>query len=165
MDGSHRLASKNLFYEESVGVPFLMQYKGVIPAGIVDDRSLVANGLDVLPTLFDYAATPIPEHLLGRSLRQVVEGRGDTARRPFVVAENNTGRMLRTERYKYCVYISGENRESLVDLQKDPGEMNNLASQPEYKDILNRHRSYLLEWIIESRDEEAESFSIAPSAY
>ena len=31
MDGSHRLASKNVFYENSVGVPFIMQYKGVIP--------------------------------------------------------------------------------------------------------------------------------------
>ena len=55
MDGSHRLASKNLFYEESVGVPFLMQYKGVIPAGRVDTRNIVSNGLDVLPTLCDLA--------------------------------------------------------------------------------------------------------------
>ncbi len=54
MDGSHRLASKNLFYEESVGVPFLMQYKGVVRPGVVDDSSLVSNGLDLLPTLCDY---------------------------------------------------------------------------------------------------------------
>lgn len=162
MDGSHRLASKNLFYEESVGVPFIMQFKRVIPAGIVDERNLVSNGLDVLPTLFDYAATQIPESMLGRSLRTLVEGRGTEVRRSYVVAENNTGRMLRTARYKYCIYNSGQNRESLVDLQKDPGEMNNLAGIPEYKDILNRHRALLLEWIAESRDEEAEEFSIAP---
>ena len=31
MDASHRLASKGLFYDESVRVPFLMKYKGVIP--------------------------------------------------------------------------------------------------------------------------------------
>ncbi len=163
MDGSHRLASKNLFYQESVGVPFLMQYKGVIPGGVVDETNLVTNGLDVLPTVCDFAGIPVPEYLLGRSLRPLAEGSGDNARRPYVVAENNTGRMLRTSRFKYCVYHSGENRESLVDLQRDPGEMRNLAGIPEYKDILNRHRSFLLEWIAESKDEEAKAFAVTPS--
>jgi arylsulfatase A-like enzyme len=37
------------------------------------------------------------------------------------------GRMLRTQRYKYCVYSEGRHREELVDLEKDPGEMANLA--------------------------------------
>ena len=48
MDGSHRLASKNVFYENSVGVPFIMQYKGVIPTGVVDNKSLISNGLDAV---------------------------------------------------------------------------------------------------------------------
>ncbi len=39
------------------------------------------------------------------------------------------GRMLRTARYKYCVYDQGEHRESLVDLEADPGAMNNLARE------------------------------------
>jgi len=164
MDGSHRLASKNLFYEESVGVPFLMQYKGVIPRGVVDDTSLVSNGLDTLPTICDYASVSMPEYLLGRSLRSLAEKGEEPEHRPYVVAENNTGRMLRTARFKYCLYNEGENRESLVDLQKDPGEMINLAGNPEYKEILNRHRSYLLEWIAASKDEEAKEFSIAPTA-
>ena len=165
MDGSHRLASKNVFYEESVGVPFMMQYKGVIPAGVVDKRSLVTNGLDTLPTLCDYAGISIPDYLLGRSLQSLAEGKGDNARRPYVVAENNTGRMLRTSRYKYCVYISGTPRESLVDLQKDPGEMRNLVALPEYRDVLNKHRNYLKQWIVESKDQEAQAFAIEPSAH
>lgn len=36
-------------------------------------------------------------------------------------------RMIRTERYKYCVYSYGDRRESLVDLQDDPGEKENLT--------------------------------------
>ncbi len=160
MDGSHRLASKNVFYEESVGVPFLMQYKGVIPAGVVDRQSLVSNGLDTLPTLCDFASIPVPEYLLGRSLRSVAELGRESQPKPYVVAENNTGRMLRTLRFKYCVYHEGENRESLVDLQKDPGEMNNLAGNPEYKAVLDQHRRYLLEWIAASKDEEAKAFAV-----
>jgi hypothetical protein len=54
--------------------------------------------------------------------------------------------MLRTKKYKYCVYDLGENKESLVDLKKDPGEMNNLAGKPEYQKILELHRNYLIEW-------------------
>ena len=82
MDGSHRLASKNVFYENSVGVPFIMQYKGVIPAGVVDNKSLISNGLDVLPTLCDYAGVSAPNYLLGRSLRPLAENQEDNARRP-----------------------------------------------------------------------------------
>jgi arylsulfatase A-like enzyme len=162
MDGSHRLASKNVFYENSVGVPFIMQYKGVIPTGVVDNKSLISNGLDVLPTLCDYAGVSVPNYLLGRTLRPLAKGRSDNARRPYVVAENNTGRMLRSDRYKYCVYTSGKIRESLVDLQADPGEMKNLAGLPEFQKELNRHRGYLKKWIAESKDGAAEPFAIAP---
>ena len=163
MDGSHRLASKNVFYENSVGVPFIMQYKGLIPAGVVDNKSLISNGLDVLPTLCDYAGVSVPNYLLGRSLRSVAENQEDNARRPYVVAENNTGRMIRSDHYKYCVYKSGKIRESLVDLQADPGEMKNLAGLPKFHKELNQHRGYLKKWIKESKDITAKAFAIEPN--
>jgi len=163
MDGSHRLASKNVFYENSVGVPFIMQYKGVIPSGQVDEKSLVSNGLDVLPTLCDYAEVKAPGYLLGRSLRSVAETQGDNARRPYVVAENNTGRMIRSDHYKYCVYTSGKIRESLVDLRADPGEMKNLAGKAGFEKHLNRHREFLKQWIRESNDVTAKTFAVEPN--
>ena len=162
MDGSHRLASKNVFYENSVGVPFIMQYKGVIPTGVVDNKSLISNGLDVLPTLCDYAGVSVPNYLLGRSLRSLAENQEDNARRPYVVAENNTGRMLRSDHYKYCVYTSGKIRESLVDLRADPGEMKNLAGKAGFEKHLNRHRELLKQWIKESNDVTAKAFAIEP---
>ena len=162
MDGSHRLASKNVFYENSVGVPFIMQYKGVIPSGQVDEKSLVSNGLDVLPTLCDYAGVSVPNYLLGRSLRSLAENQEDNARRPYVVAENKTGRMLRSDHYKYCVYTSGKIRESLVDLRADPGEMKNLAGKAGFEKHLNRHREFLKQWIKESNDVTAKTFAITP---
>jgi arylsulfatase A-like enzyme len=162
MDGSHRLASKNVFYENSAGVPFIMQFKGVIPPNQVDEKSLISNGLDILPTLCDYAGAPAPKYLLGRSLRPVAENGKDNSRRPFIVAENNTGRMLRTARFKYCVYKEGKIRESLVDLVKDPGEMNNLAGQAGFEKHLNKHREFMQKWIAESKDVEAKAFAVDP---
>jgi arylsulfatase A-like enzyme len=160
MDGHHQLASKNVFYENSVKVPFIMQYKGAIPGDQLNQVSLVSNGLDVLPTICDYAGVKIPEHLLGQSARALAEGQSNVTWRDYVVSENPNGRMLRSGRYKYCVYDHGKIRESLINLKKDPGEMNNLALSPEYETVLKEHRSYLQEWIKVSKDKEAQSFAI-----
>lgn len=48
--------------------------------------------------------------------------------------------MIRSDRYKYILYDSGSDREQLMDLEKDPGEMKNMATDPAYKDILDEHR-------------------------
>jgi arylsulfatase A-like enzyme len=146
MDASHRLASKGLFYDESVRVPLLMKYKGVISAGRTDDQHLVSTGLDILPTLCDYAGIAVPKHLQGRSLRPIAEGKPIDEWRPYVVSENARGRMVRSTRFKYCAYNSGTIHESLVDMAADPGEMKNLATVPEYGDILRKHRRYLRQW-------------------
>ena len=127
------------------------------------NRSLISNGLDVLPTLCDYTRVSIPDDLPGgRTIRPLAEGQGDNARRPSIVAENSTGPMLRSDRYKYCVYTGGTIRESLVDLQTDPGEMKNLAGVAEFCQTLSEHRSFLRQWIAESNDNEAKSFARAP---
>jgi len=160
MDASHRLASKGLFYEQSVRVPLLMQYKGVIPPGQVNTKHLVATGLDILPTLCDYAGADVPEALLGRSLRAIAEGRDVDDWRTFVVSENSWGRMICSQRFKYCIYDSDGFRESLVDMEDDPGELINLARTPEFHDTLLAHRRFLQQWIKASNDTEAEAFAL-----
>jgi arylsulfatase A-like enzyme len=160
MDASHRLASKGFFYEESVRVPFLMKHPGGISPGRVEANRSVSTGLDVLPTLCDYAGVAPPKALLGKSLRPIAEGKPAALGRPFVVSENSSGRMLRSARFKYCVYTTGSQRESLVDLAADPGEMKNLASLPQYQAALVEHRRYLAQWIQESGDEHARDFAI-----
>jgi arylsulfatase A-like enzyme len=152
MDGSHRLASKGLFYEESVGVPLLMKYKGSIPAAKIDNKSLVSTGLDILPTLCDYAKAKAPSYLSGKSLRKIAEGKPLNRWRFYVASENGWGRMIRSQRFKYCIYDSDENREFLVDLENDPGETRNLANVPQYQKVLDEHRQYLREWIKKSDD-------------
>jgi len=62
------------------------------------------------------------------------------------------GRMIRTDRYKYRVYAHGQQRESLVDLQKDPGEMTNLARDPAHRETLLAMRERLRQWGAEHHD-------------
>ena len=42
--------------------------------------------------------------------------------------------------------------EELYDLEKDPHEMNNVASDPRYRQHLERMRSILEKWIVETND-------------
>jgi choline-sulfatase len=56
------------------------------------------------------------------------------------------GRMVRTFRYKYCVFDTGAHREQLFDLERDPGETVSVAGDPAFRDVLESHRGYLREW-------------------
>jgi choline-sulfatase len=159
MDASHRLASKSLFYEESVGVPLILKYKGSIAASRTDRSHLVSTGLDILPTICDYAGVKRPEHLLGMSLRPLAEGRRVDEWRPFVASENYYTRMIRSQRYKYCAYDDANSKESLVDIENDPGEMRNLVDDPKCQGILIEHRRLLAEWSRTSRDKDASKYT------
>jgi len=162
MDAAHRLEHKSLLYEESARVPFMMSWKGVLPEGRVDDAHFVSNGLDLLPTLCDYAGADLPPGLPGRSVRPVAEGRPPADWPDHVVVECSNGRMVRTDRYKYTVYEDGANREILVDLVQDPGEMVNLAAQSGMAEVLNRHRALLAAWVRHHGDSIAERYIIRP---
>lgn len=161
-DSAHRLEHKSLPYEESARVPMLMAHRGRIAPDRVDDTYFVSNGLDLLPTLCDYAGCERPTGLSGASLRPIAEDRLPKDWRDFVAVESQNARMIRTDRFKYCVYDCGENRESLVDLVDDPGEMQNLADRPEYRDVLESHRRRLAAWTKTVKDDIGAAYLIAP---
>lgn len=153
--GAHQFNQKTVFYEESSRVPFIIRYLGKLKPGI--NQSLVNTGTDILPTLLDYAHIKIPGSLPGRSLMTASETNTILKNRPFIVAENEmvqggevngvipvlNGRMVRSDRYKYCLYDIGTHREALFDLKEDPGETVNLAREKSSRSILISHRRYL----------------------
>ena len=157
--GAHQWNQKSVFYDEVARVPFILSYKGVTRAGKVDDSHLVSVGLDLLPTICDYAEIELPEGLRGSSVRELAEGRSPASWRDAVFGQTVLhagyrmhGRMVRTKRHKYAVYSWGEHREQLVDLEEDPGEMVNLAVGPEHADLLADHRRRLWEWCQQTGD-------------
>ncbi|MEI7945427.1 MAG: sulfatase-like hydrolase/transferase [bacterium] len=146
MDASHRLEHKSVLYDEATRVPFIVSWKGVTKPGLIDREHLISTGLDLIPTLCDFANVPVPSALKGRSVRALAEGRTPPAWREAQVVENGDSRMVRSARYKYIVYASGARREMLVDMKSDPGEMNNLAQDPASSSVLNEHRQLLKTW-------------------
>jgi choline-sulfatase len=158
MDAAHRMEHKTALYEEATHIPFIISHKGHTRGGRVDEAHLVSNGLDLIPTMCDYAGIAPPKGLRGRSVRALAEGRKPTSWRSHLAVESEIGRMLRTERHKYVVYDKGANREQLIDLKEDPGEMANLAADPECKDLLNQHRRRLRRWVEQIDDEIGKAY-------
>lgn len=163
--GAHQWSLKSALYEEPTRVPLIVSFEGRARSGCVDTAHLVSNGLDLLPTLCDYAGIAPPAGLRGRSFRPLVESAEAPAWRDHLVVETSwrgagpgkevvqtAGRMLRTARYKYVVYNWGRYREQLFDLEADPGEMVNLAVSARHRDVLDRHRKLLHDWCRENDD-------------
>ncbi len=156
---SHKWAAKLGLYQEAVNIPMVVTWFGKTPENVCDNTHLV-SGLDVLPTMCDYAGIEPPLDILGNSLRPLIE-QNDYAWRDYVVTElapdtektEMKGRMLRTKRFKYNLYSHGERNEQLFDLEVDPGETNNLAFDPNYKSVKEKHRKMLNEWMEQTDDD------------
>jgi arylsulfatase A-like enzyme/cytochrome c-type biogenesis protein CcmH/NrfG len=127
--GEHGEVSHGLFvYDATLKVPFIVAGPG-IAAGRV--APTVARGIDVLPTLLDYAGLELPPEIEGRSLRPALEGR-EMSDAPAYAETLYPTRELgwaplfawRTSRHKMIEAPKPE----LYDLEKDPGETQNRAA-------------------------------------
>ena len=65
----------NTVYGESVNVPLLLRWPGVLPAGMVVDRTV--ESLSLMPTLLELAGIPVPETAQGQSLLPLVVSAAD----------------------------------------------------------------------------------------
>lgn len=160
-DGAHQWNQKSALYEEPARVPFILSPPGGM-SPTVNSTHLVSNGLDLLPTLCDYASVAPPPGLEGASLRPLVE-RPDAAVKwrdalavvtafPTPMYLGTAGRMIVTARHKYAVYNWGRHREQLHDLSQDPGEMVNLAVEACHAELLQSHRERLRAWALSAGD-------------
>jgi arylsulfatase A-like enzyme len=155
----HHWNQKQILYDQATRVPLIVSWEGHSKSTVCDE--LVSNALDIPVTILDLIGADAPPSMRGLSLVPILEGVQHTPRK-YVVAETMfargsrnlgaTGRMLRAEKYKYCIYDSGENREQLFDMQKDPGETVNLAADPEYAEMLNEYRGMMADWARETDD-------------
>ena len=150
MNGNRGYFGKQVFYDPSVHIPFLMAGSG-IPAGkrIESPVSL----LDVGPTICQLAgAEVLPGD--GKSLAPLLEGGEDPDR--MVVSEQYTylaaggsslGRMVRWKNWKFVTYSGFSGEDLLFDMEKGPGELENvIARHPDTAACLRKeaekYRSY-----------------------
>jgi len=157
----HQWNQKQILYDQSVKTPLIISWKGKTQKRVYPE--LVSNALDIPATILDIIGVEQPSQMSGESLLPIMLGKSPKPRE-YVVSEtmfalNNrnlgaTGRMIRTKKYKYCIYDNGEKREQLFDMEKDPGEMKNLVYEKGYDKIVNEHRELIGKWAQETNDTE-----------
>jgi iduronate 2-sulfatase len=119
--GDHTFWQKSNLHEQVTRVPLIVAVPGATPGR---SRSIVQL-VDLFPTLCDLTGAPIPESVQGKSLAPVLN---DPAASVHEAAWSYTkgGNALRTDRWAYMRYEDGS--EELYDMQADPGQYTNLAS-------------------------------------
>jgi len=156
---SHGRENKNLPWEESVNVPFIMRYPRKIKAGQKSD--LLLNSVHVGPTLLGLAQVEVPDTMEGEDLSQVVLGKGgkepesayilDVIPGPSGLHKGvGTWRGVRTKRYTYAKMTNKP--WMLFDRETDPYEMNNLVDKPEARELQAKMEALLEEWLKKTGD-------------
>ncbi|MED5471200.1 MAG: sulfatase/phosphatase domain-containing protein [Verrucomicrobiota bacterium] len=141
--GEHGWYDKRWMFEESLAMPFLIRWPGVIPAG-VESKTLIQN-IDYAPTFLELAGATIPKRMHGRSL---VNAFKDPLKKPkdwrksiyYAYYGERTHRVakhdgIRTDRHK-LIHFPNTKEWNLFDLEKDPKEMNSVHKDPQYSNIL-----------------------------
>lgn len=137
--GARRIWGKSTMHEESAGVPIIMAGPDIPEATVC--RTPVSL-VDMYPTILDAAGIPktaSEESLPGESLMRIASDPLDANRRIFS-EYHGAGAisgvyMFRSGRYKYVHYAGGYAPE-LYDLETDPEELHNIASDPDYCETL-----------------------------
>jgi choline-sulfatase len=147
MLGENGLWFKNVLLENAARVPLIMAGAGLPRGKTVDTPVMHA---DMVATMLELAGLSRDPKLRGRSLTALAHGRPG-AHPGIAYSEshsegNCTGSfMIRKANWKY-IYATGY-EPILFDLQRDPGELHNLAGSPETAAIQRELHAELLQLI------------------
>lgn len=141
MLGEHGWFGKCMMYEGSVRVPMLLRWPGHLARGAVLSEPVA--GVDLMPTLLDLANVPLPAPVHGRSIAEEVRAGREPApadvfaeiasfegihNRQAPLEELAATVLVRSDGWKYIRHRGGT--DELYDLQNDPDEMDDLATDP-----------------------------------
>ena len=142
--GEHGWYDKRWMYEESLHMPFVIRWPGVIKPG-TQVTQLVQN-LDYAPTFLEIAGAKVPEDIQGQSMLPLIKGKTDIEWRKSIYYHYTESPSehkvpfhygVRTDRYK-LIYYYQINEWELFDLKSDPDEMKSVYADPEYANIVKR---------------------------
>ncbi|WP_411039859.1 sulfatase [Subsaxibacter sp. CAU 1640] len=139
---------KRFMYEESLAMPMVARYPGVIKKGT--EVNALTQNLDFAETFLDFAGVEIPNDMQGKSLRPLLTKNSDNDEFRDAIyyhyydfpAFHMVKRMygVRTERYKLIHVYDDIDQWELYDLKADPKELKNLIDDKNYDTIESKLR-------------------------
>lgn len=145
--GEHgMIGNKHTPMEGSVAVPLVIAGPTVQKGREVD---MPVTLLDMYPTIMDMAGVDFYDtEMPGENLLPILEGEKEARDRTLLSEWHGTGfqgawYMLVNKKYKYIYYE--RERPSLFDMEADPKELNDLALDPAYSEILKQFEVQLNE--------------------
>jgi N-acetylglucosamine-6-sulfatase len=149
MLGEHRRTGKVVPYEESIRVPWVVRWDAAgFPERGGSDSHLMLN-TDFATTFAHVAGTSMGD-TDGLDFAALAASPSSSWRTNFLIEHGGTTNGhgatgltycgVRTQNYTYAQYWNGF--EELYDLNRDPGELTNVASQYQYHNVLDAERNY-----------------------
>ncbi|MEG1379572.1 MAG: sulfatase [Bacteroidales bacterium] len=150
--GDHGLWNKHTNFEQATRVPMLI----LDPSAKKKEVNVPVEFLDIYPTLCDLTGISKPNVLDGESVAEVMKGKKkENTLKPYAVSQYPRGKKMgysiRDNRYRYTIWVDWANKktdvtniaaEELYDYEKDPFETTNVVANAEYKEALNRMKTY-----------------------
>ena len=133
--GEHGHWQKQTLFENSTRVPLIFAGPGVENTKIKTNSPVEL--LDIYPTLMDLTNIEVPDHVVGKTLAPLFKNEKQEIRAGALTKWRN-GYSLKTTNYRITQW--GENGElgyELYDHSADLSELTNLASNSNYKNILD----------------------------
>ncbi|MES0024426.1 MULTISPECIES: alkaline phosphatase family protein [unclassified Mesorhizobium] len=171
MMGDHFMLGKGGFFDGSYHIPLIVRdpRRGNAAGSIVNHFT---EAVDIFPTLLDLLDADAQLHLDGRSLKPFLQDEppkdwrdaahwefdfrsiaSGEAERHFGIGSRQCNlAVIRTEKFKY-VHFGGGLPPLLFDMEKDPGELANVAADPAYLSVRLEFAKRLLAWRAEHLDQ------------
>jgi arylsulfatase len=159
MLGDHGIYLKGPhFYDCAIRVPLIVRWPGQYKAGLRSDA--LVEMVDLAPTLLEATGIPIAPGMQGRPLTRLLKGEA-TEHRDSIYSEHFDSSFLyspppmvactRTKTHKLNYYY-GLDAGELYDLRQDPGEFDNLWSNPNARGVRDEMTMKLLARMVETVD-------------
>ena len=128
--------------EEINKVGMIWKVPGVTPQGITSTS--VVETIDIFPSLFDLTNIPIPDHVEGESMAELLKNPQKPGKKAAYTWSTNGNRVsIQTGPYRLNVDRDLDPASfELYDHKFDPGEYVNLSCNPQYKPVIERLISY-----------------------
>lgn len=140
--GEHGWFDKRFIYEQSIRMPFIVRYPEQIKKGTVIDDFI--TNIDFAPTVLDMCHVDAPVQMQGKSYYDTMKGYQEIPVRDAVYyhyyeyplwhhVQPHYG--IRTDKYTMAHFYYDIDVWELYDLEKDPYQLNNVYSDPDYRAV------------------------------